>query len=460
MAELQHLSLLRPAETLADAAITLDPAPLVTDAEMNAFYRTEIQSARGVDRLGRIRIDLEDALRWERQYKAFLMGHPGVGKTTELLRLTRSFEAQLEPLYISVISELNPGSFRYYDVLLLILVRLVEAASSPTRIGFEEHKLKLLLKRVQDCLTGKWNDYLQTREANVEVGFDVFFAKIKGTLKQGRTFKKDEQRFEASFVTELVDLMNDVFDECNEMAQKANGKRWIVILDDLEKLGIEQSPLQTLFSGLRASLQDLRMNMIFTIPVWLHFSKDANDILPSNFQRVVLPDIPVYNKDKQLDSHSVRALTEVIHSRIEPSLLEDGVAERCIRGSGGSLRDLFRLLRDGIVTARIRGASKVALPHVEEAIRDLRNDYKNRLGSTSQADAEVTLEQKIERLVQIYKREDATAEVPDPVLYNLLRQRFVLQYNGTAWMGIHSLAVDLLIQFKRLESNSPGGSTL
>lgn len=460
MAELQHLSLLRPAQTLAEAAITLDPGPLATNAELDAFYRTEIQSVRGVDRLGRIRIELEDALSLGRPYKAFLMGHPGVGKTTELWRLTRSFEAKLEPLYISVISELNPGSFRYYDVLLLILVRLVEAASSPTGIGFEEHNLQLLLKRVQNCLTGKWNDYLQTQEANVEVGFDVFFAKVKGTLKQGRTFKKDEQRFEASFVPELVDLMNDVFDACNEMASKANGKRWIIILDDLEKLGIEQSPLQALFSGLRASLLDLRVNMIFTIPVWLHFSRDAQDILPSNFHRFVLPDIPIYTKEKELDLESLRALTEVVHSRISPLLLEDGVAERCIRGSGGSLRDLFRLVQFSMLSARIGGASRIALTHAESAVQDLRNDYKLRLGATSQTDSEVSLEQKLERLVQIYKREDETAEVPDPVLYNLLRQRFVLQYNGTGWMGIHSLAVDLLIQFTRLNQGAPGGSAL
>lgn len=458
MASLATLTLFRPAETLVEAAITLEPSPLATNEELDAFYRKEVQKVRGVDRLGRIKLELSDAIGQKRPYKAFLMGHPGVGKTTELLRLTRSFDSQLAPLHLSVTSELNPGSFRHYDVLLLILIRLVEAASSPVLIGFEENKLKLLMERVYANLSGKWRDYLQTQEANIEVGMDLFIAKVKGTLKQGRTFKKDEQRFEASFVSELVDLIDDVFDTCNELLYRRHRKKWIIVVEDFEKLGIEQAALGALFGGLRASLLSLHAHMLITIPVWLHYSLDAQDILPSNFHRFVLPDIAVYTKEKQADPAVIDALSEVVHSRMNPSLLDAGVAERCIRASGGSLRDLFTLLRESMLYARLRGAERIALNDVDAAVQDLRNDYKLRLGSTATSQPAVSLEQKLERLVLIYKREDSTVEVPDAVLYNLLRQRFVLQYNGTAWMGIHSLAVDLLMEFGRLDPNSPGGS--
>jgi len=40
----------------------------------------------------------------------------------------------------------------------------------------------------------------------------------------------------------------------------------------------------------------------------------------------------------------------------------------------------------------------------------------------------------------------------------LLRQRCARQYNGAGWIGVHPLIVDLLIEFKRLEKGSPGGS--
>ncbi len=454
------MSLLRAAETLKEATMTLDPAPLETAEQQEAFYRTGIQAARGVDRLGRMRMELADAIELARPHKAFLMGHPGVGKTTELWRLAEGFDSQLQTLYISVNSELNPGAFRYYDVLLLILIRLVEATSSPTVIGFEDHSLDQLKRRVFDCFTDKWQDYLQTRENTFEMGMDVLFAKAKWTLKQGRTFKKDEERFEASFVSDLVDLMNDLLDECNRLLQKHKSKQWLIIVDDFEKLGIEESPLQALFSGLRPSLQSLQANLIFVIPVWLHFSREAPAILPSNFIPYVLPDLPVFTRDKKIDQETVAAMLDLINSRMQSKLLDATVAERCIRASGGSLRDLFTILRQSALSARMREAASISVDDCAQAIQELRNAYKLRLGSTSASESAVTLEQKLERLKQIYLRENDKDEVPDAVLYDLLRQRFVLHYNGSAWMGIHSLAVDLLIQFDKLNPGSPGGSTI
>jgi hypothetical protein len=70
----------------------------------------------------------------------------------------------------------------------------------------------------------------------------------------------------------------------------------------------------------------------------------------------------------------------------------------------------------------------------------------------------VPLTAKLARLQGLYERTDPTAEVPDPILYLMFRQRCALRYNGKGWVGIHPLIVDLLIKFNRLAKDSPGGT--
>ena len=48
------------------------------------LLQKKIQQLRKVKRIGQIRIGLEDALSNQQNLKAFVMGSPGVGKTTEI----------------------------------------------------------------------------------------------------------------------------------------------------------------------------------------------------------------------------------------------------------------------------------------------------------------------------------------------------------------------------------------
>ncbi len=450
---------LRPAITLPEIARTVEPYPLERKEELEAFYTDGVQQLQGKTRLEVLRFALEDAINDRRCYKAFLIGHPGVGKSTELARLTAHFSADLHPLQINLMRELNPGTLRFYDILLLLLIRLVEEASSPTIIGFRENHLDQLLGRVKAHLSTKWKKHLESSGVDWSLALELpLLAKIKGGLRQGRSIEQGSEEYEVSFVAELVDLTNDLLQACQQMLLKNKQRQWILIVEDMEKLGLSPDLIRTLFIGLRPSLQALNINIIFTIPVWLHFSEDATVILPSSFASCLIPDIAVYQKDHQVDSVALQALTELVEKRVDPSLLEDGAIQKCILASGGNLRDLFILLRGSMYAARSAKNHRISSENVAAAALSLRNEYRQRLGTTGSTATEVPLQEKIDRLVKIYERKDSKAEIPDPALYSLLRNRFVLQYNGTAWMGLHPLAVDLLIEFKELPIDAPGGS--
>ena len=145
---------------------------------------------------------------------------PGVGKTTELTRLLRDLDDRFYALRLSVTSELNPGTLRYYDVLLLILVRLVHAVSQPSVIGFADTDLSNMLDAVRDHLATKWTKHLQVGVAEFGAGLTApFFLKLFGNIKQGRTRERGSEEYELSLVSELTELMNrDVAMTLNNLA--------------------------------------------------------------------------------------------------------------------------------------------------------------------------------------------------------------------------------------------------
>ncbi len=76
---------------------TTPATTLETAEEPRAFYKSQIEDARGIHRTGELRLSLENAYAAGLPFKAFFLGHPGVGKTTELTRLLLEVEDRFRP---------------------------------------------------------------------------------------------------------------------------------------------------------------------------------------------------------------------------------------------------------------------------------------------------------------------------------------------------------------------------
>lgn len=452
------LARLTPATNLAELAQTLEARPLQTSEELQAFYRENLKKFKGGDKLEDLRLELVDSLAGPRPLRAFVIGHPGAGKTTELMHLLLGMEDRFRTLRLSATGELNPGNIRFYDILLLILLKLVHSVSQPDAIGFEDTDLQQLLRRVRDHLATKWDKRLRTEQSDFGAGLSLPFLKLFGNLKLGQTREQGVEEYEVSFVSELVALTNELVDECNRLLLRHKGQRWLVVVEDIEKMGLAPARLKDLFIGLRPSLDELNVHLLVTIPPWLRFSQDADMLLPPSFASFLIPDLPVYRQDHTRDEGALEALKEVVAARASLALFEPRVLDRCCVASGGNLRDLFILIRSSMLTARRRGAAAISCADADGAIAELRHEYKQRMGTTGQDASDISLDEKLKRLAEVYRREDPKIEVPDRVTYLLLRQRCLLQYNGQFWMGVHPLVVDLLIEFGTLPAGSPGGS--
>src|SRR5258706_11864986 len=80
------------ARTLDEVYRTMLLRPLKNQRERDAFYR-DMNSVRGGDKIKHIRRDLERAHSVS-HFKGFFMGHSGVGKSTEINRLTALVEGR------------------------------------------------------------------------------------------------------------------------------------------------------------------------------------------------------------------------------------------------------------------------------------------------------------------------------------------------------------------------------
>lgn len=129
------LTRLIAATSLKEIALTLSPEPLTTPAEIKAFYRKEMNDTRGGDKIGRLKLGLNQSLSQKGYYKACLMGHPGVGKSTEINKLLNDSEfiSKFRAIRFNILTDLDPINFHPLDIVLFIIKIVEETAEIAER---------------------------------------------------------------------------------------------------------------------------------------------------------------------------------------------------------------------------------------------------------------------------------------------------------------------------------------
>lgn len=249
----------------------------------------------------------------------------------------------------------------------------------------------------------------------------AFFASVKGEIKYASDRSSEVVEYRLKRLPELVGICNSLIDLCSRTLQKAEGKEWLLLIEDLDKTGISPPQLQELFIQYGTVFQDLRVNLIFTIPVWLAYSTDANR-LP--FDKHMIPDTPVY--DRQHEPHELgrAAIRAVLEARMLPQLFAEGQMTKLIIASGGNIRDLFSLALDAAEFALLRdtNSSSIAEADCIAAINSMRRDYRRKLGQSPYDPESITYEQKLKKLLAVYHR-SANSDIPDPALYSKAARR-------------------------------------
>ena len=122
------------AETLDRFYETLELRPLLDKTGLNAFYYQQLNKVRGADNVPLLQQELNRS-HGGRFFRAFLAGHSGCGKSTELARLSAAVSGKFRTIRFSAKDEMHPSSAKPFDVLILMMIRLAAEISKSTQDG-------------------------------------------------------------------------------------------------------------------------------------------------------------------------------------------------------------------------------------------------------------------------------------------------------------------------------------
>ena len=282
------------------------------------------------------------------------------------------------------------------------------------------------------------------------------FVSMKTALKIGVEHKIEVTEYRLRRLPELAEACNELIDACSQSLFDKEKKEWILIVEDLEKMGISAQQIQELFIQYGTVFQKLKVNLLVTIPIWLTYSDQAAR-LP--FPHHTVFDTPVFKQDHTAHNEGRKAVQQVLEARVSATLFAEGQMDRLIVASGGNLRDLFALTQDAGGSARRRANAQIEEEDVTKAINKMRRDYRMKLGSSPFDPNPISDEEKTKELLEVYRMESGNKS-PNPAIYALLRARALQEFNGTCWFGVHPIVVDIMKNdIKCLKPNDPGGSS-
>ncbi len=365
-------------------------------------------------------------------------GHRGCGKSTELLQLSET----LKPGKFLVINcqaneELDTSDIEYSDLLLAASKVLVE------RVGKEFHLNQELLEQLTkwfaevtevDTETVKKEIALQT-EAKAETGvpfFASFLAKLTALIKGTKEHREEIRKRILKSPDQLIFSVNQILDDCYR-AVKENGsyEEIVLVFDNIDRYAPDT--VQKILVEQADNLKRLRCNIIYTVPISLIYDPRGT-ALPDVFKNVVLPMIKIRERDQswnQTYAPGVKKLAEVIERRVEVAKVfsKPELVTALALKSGGSLRELMRLVQEACIEAT---ADKIDQAAVEKAIINVRSEFIRQMPQSCFAE-----------LAKIHTNKN-TDNTPDQ--RNILFYRYALEYldsDGNRWVDVHPLIYDV-----------------
>jgi hypothetical protein len=353
-----------PVKSLSQVAAAFDLQPLKSG---DPRY-VDVTAGRGSDQLAHLRRCLHEYDERDNRFaKIAFTGHRGSGKSTELLRL----EHDLSDRFTSLHLEAENGLRQDYDYTFFFLWLADEVARKFAEVTLDDVK------------TVKSQISFET-EASTEgkAGFYWFSLKLFARLKSmvlGSVERRSEirQRLQ-NRSSELVDRVNQLLDEARFVLKAANRPaNLLIVVDNLDRL--EPEAIEPLFFRNGEFLKLPRAHLIYTVPI-------ATVVAPNRIslvfeQNFTFPMVKVRSLGGKRFSRGIDALVKLIEHRAD--LDEVFTSKNVIRDladrSGGSVRDLMRLVQYASRSALSDGKLKIDKASVTDAARSLQQEFERLL---------------------------------------------------------------------------------
>ena len=260
------------------------------------------------------------------------------------------------------------------------------------------------------------------------------FSEIKTDLKLNEEVRKEYHKKISIRFSEWIKILGHVSDE---IARHENGRRPVIIFEDLDKLNPEDA--WRVFYNYAAVLSGMDFPVIYTFPISLSYDIKFS-AMESYFITKTLPMIKIEKTDGTSFDEGINIIYKIIKKRAKLELFGEGVIEKLIKYTGGSLRDLFHVINASAKRTVRRESSTVTLEDAGHALEELKTSLTRRI---EESDYDFLLDICNGNKERIKDKE---------MLLKMLQASVVLEYNGKRWHNVHPLVVKFFEE-QRLISN-------
>lgn len=311
----------------------------------------------------------------------FLAGMRGSGKTTELAKYAKEIDKPSAYFVVTcnIDKELDMNHVEYMDVLIFQLEKLAEKADEKG-LQINEGVVKSLQKwfeeRVQEI-----NRSLSA-EAGIEISVEGkyglpwvlnIFGKLKGGVTGGyERANTVRQVFKNRFGDFALKFNEFIAETAIQLRQSNLGQEVLFIIDGLEKTQTAETRRKIIIEDANR-IKNIRANTLFTLPIEL--MPDTRNI--QDFATVLpFPFIKICERNGDHINPSINRFLEFIYNRIDSTLFEsENVARKAVELSGGSPRELLRLLQNTGFEI-LDDEDNITMRALDEAVKHLSADAK------------------------------------------------------------------------------------
>ena len=438
---------MKKASTLKEMSDSFDPYPLETWEEMERFY-VETMEARVGDPMESPIQEIELACQEPKGRNAMLLlGHRGCGKSTELNRMKLRLEEKGHPVVLIQCEDRLPltNNPRFSDLLILMGEELYDLS-----VRLEIPVRTEILETIQNFWTPVVQVREQGKEENVELGAGVkiappdllrfvasLFVQLNSDVKYNDNFReKSEKHIENHYAD-----WKTVIDSLSDGISKKAGKQPILIFEGLDHLE-DLAESRNLFFSHTGKLTDVSFPVIYTFPIALYYDKEFSTHENEFREVAIFPMMKLETIDGEPYPKSWDNLREIVKKRTEDGLIEPLALEKMIEKTGGSLRDLFQVIRRAAARAAYREElegkpQKLNVEDAQRALIRLQGSLTRRIEGKEH-----------EFLLKVCKGTRQGIE-DKQMLLDMLQARTLLEYNGERWFNVHPVVRDYLEKLEK-----------
>jgi hypothetical protein len=408
----QRFPTITPAGTLLEVWKVFEPT-LVVDP------KSEFYIPRTDPKLRKLTFDLKQS---EADLHAFLCGHRGSGKTTELNRLCldQGLQDKYRTLFLTAQDFGSEVVHLTHDALMveigLALTKLDEVPESYTD-ELDSWGKQVVTSFVHD----------ESIKAEVGAKANAWLAFFRAELGTRREWKREEKLKLEPRIQDLIDILNRMAQEL----KNRTGKKVLVVIDDLEKgeSDAHKEMHTRLFDENYETLVKPRFSIIYTLPI--SFRSLAGSRIPKD-ELYAFSAVHLYERGHKavatppLDKgqEGYRLLRSFVEKRLQlpATVFGDGVLDELLRIGGGLFRETARAIHEAAYFAMNRNSERIEMEDAAQVFTQIKKEYQPMI----RGDA-------IKLLKAVLDSEQGWVDGVEP----FLQSRAVVEYeNGDLWLDL------------------------